>query len=91
MLSSTRAEAKTNADIVSFIIDEDIYGGSVKTKVLQYAKDIQAYLPNTRVVIFPVQKTNPFTPFTIASINEKLFYEGDGESGLSRLIGTILI
>lgn len=89
MLSSTRAEAKINADIVSFIIDEDIYGGAVQTKVLQYAKDIQAYLPNTRVVIFPVQKTT--NPFTIASINEKLFYEGDDESGLSRLIGTVLI
>lgn len=89
MLNSTRAEAKTNADIVSFIVDEDIYGGAVKSKVLQYAKDVQAYLPNTRVVIFPVQKTA--NPFQIASINEKLFYEGDGEPGLSRLIGTILI
>lgn len=88
MLSSTRAEAKVNADVISFIIDDDIYSGAVKSKVLQYAQDIQAYLPNTRVVIFPVQKTA--NPFTIASINEKLFYEGDGE-GLSRLVGTILI
>lgn len=88
MLSSTRAEAKVNADVVSFIVDEDIYGGAVKSRVLQYAKDVQAYLPNTRVVIFPVQKTA--NPFSIASINEKLFYEGDGE-GLSRLVGTILI
>lgn len=88
MLSSTRAEAKTNADIVSFIVDDDIYGGVVKAKVFQYAKDVQTYLPNTRVVIFPVQKTA--NPFSIASINEKLFYEGDGE-GLSRLVGTILI
>jgi hypothetical protein len=88
LLSTTRAEAKVNADIVSFIVDEDIYGGGVKSKILQYAKDIQAYLPNTRVVIFPVQKTA--NPFLIASINEKLFYEGDGE-GFSRLVGTILI
>lgn len=88
MLSSTRAEAKTNADVVSFIVDDDIYGGAVKSKVLQYAKDVQAYLPNTRVVIFPVQKTA--NPFSIASINEKLFYEGDGD-GLSRLVGTVLI
>ena len=88
MLSSTRAEAKANADIVSFVVDVDIYKGSLESKVLRYATDIQAYLPNTRVVIFPVQKTA--NPFAIASINEKLFYEGDGK-GLSRLIGTILI
>lgn len=88
VLNSTRAEAKMNADIVSFIVDDSLYGGAVKSRVLQYAKDVQAYLPNTRVVIFPVQKTA--NPFSIASINEKLFYEGDGE-GLSRLVGTILI
>ena len=89
LLDSTRAEAKTKADIVSFIVDEDIYNGAVKSKIAQYAQDIQAYLSNTRVVIFPVQKTA--NPFSIASINEKLFYEGDGELGISRLIGTILI
>lgn len=88
MLDSTKAEAKVNTDIVSLIVDEDVYSGVVKAKISQYARDIQAYLPNTRVVIFPVSKTA--NPFTIASINEKLFYEGDGE-GLSRIIGTILI
>lgn len=88
LFSSTRAEAKTNADIVSFIVDDDLYGGAVKSRILQYAKDVQAYLPNTRVVVFPVQRTA--NPFSIASINEKLFYEGDGE-GLSRLVGTVLI
>lgn len=88
MLDSTRAEASINADIISFIVEEDIYSGAVKSRILQYGKDIQAYLPNTRVVIFPVQKTA--NPFSLASINEKLFYEGDGE-GLSQLIGTVLI
>lgn len=88
MLSSTKAEAKVNADVVSFIVDDTLYSGAVKSRVLQYANDVQAYLPNTRVVIFPVQKTA--NPFTIASINEKLFYEGDGQ-GLSRIVGTVLI
>lgn len=88
MLSSTKAEAKVNADVVSFIVDDALYSGAVKSKVLQYANDVQAYLPNTRVVIFPVPKIS--NPFTIASINEKLFYEGDG-AGLSRLVGTVLI
>lgn len=88
MLDSTRAEAKVNTDLVSLVVDEDIYSGIVKAKILQYANDIQAYLSNTRVVIFPVSKTA--NPFMIASANEKLFYEGDG-TGLSRLVGTILI
>ncbi len=88
VLNTTQAEAKVNADIVSFIVDDAIYSGAVKSRVLQYAQDVQAYLPNTRVVIFPVQKTA--NPFSIASVNEKLFYEGDGE-GLSRLVGTVLI
>jgi hypothetical protein len=88
MLSSTRAQAKVNADVVSFIVDDTLYSGAVKSRILQYAQDVQAYLPNTRVVIFPIQKT--INPFNIASINEKLFYEGDGD-GLSRLVGTVLI
>lgn len=88
MLDSTRAEAKVNTDLVSLIVDEDIYSGIVRAKISQYAKDVQAYLPSTRVVIVPVSRTA--NPFTIASTNEKLFYEGDGE-GLSRLVGTILI
>lgn len=88
MLSSTKAQAQTNADIVSFIVDDITYTGVLKAKILQYANDVQAYLPNTRVVIFPVSKTT--NPFVIASINEKLFYQGDG-TGLSKLVGTILI
>lgn len=88
MLDSTQANATVSADIVSFIVDDALYSGAVKSRILQYAQDIQAYLPNTRVVIFPVQKIT--NPFAIASINEKLFYEGDGE-GLSRLVGTVLI
>lgn len=88
MLDSTRAEAKVNADVISFIVDDAIYTGAVKSKIFQYAQDVQSYLPNTRVVIFPVQKTT--NPYNIASINEKLFYEGEGV-GLSRLVGTVLI
>lgn len=87
-LNSSRAEAKTSTDIVSFFVEDAIYSGAVKTRISQYAKDIQAYLPNTRVVIFPVARTS--NPFFIASTNERLYYEGDG-SGLSRLVGTILI
>ena len=83
MLSSTRAEAKVSADIISFIVEDSIYNGAAKSKILQYAKDIQAYLSNTRVVVFPIQKTT--NPFVIASINERLFYEGD-EASLSRLV-----
>lgn len=88
LFDSTRANAQMNADLVSFIVDDDVYSGTVKSKINQYAEDIQEYLPHTRVVIFPVSKVS--NPFNIASINEKLYYEGDGE-GLSRLIGTILI
>lgn len=73
MLDITRAEAKTSADIVSLIVEEGIYSGDVKTKVLRYAEDIQGYLAHTRVVIFPVPKT--ISPFALASINEKLYYE----------------
>lgn len=73
MLSSTKAQAQTNTDIVSFIVDDITYTGVLKAKILQYANDVQAYLPNTRVVIFPISKTT--NPFVIASINEKLFYQ----------------
>jgi len=77
LFDSTRANAQMNADLISFIVDTDIYSGTVKSKINRYAEDIQAYLPHTRVVIFPVSKVS--NPFNIASINEKLYYEGDGQ------------
>jgi len=83
LLDVTRAEAKVSTDIISLIVDEGIYSGAIKSKILRYAEDIQAYLPNSRAVIFPVPNT--INPLNIASINEKLYYEGDG-TGVSRLI-----
>lgn len=45
-------------------------------------------MTNTRVVI--VEVDDNIAPHNIAALNEKLYYEGDG-NGISRLVGTILI
>ena len=84
----TQANASGYNDIISIIVDDSLYSGSVKSGILQYANDIQGYLPNTRVAIFPV--SSQIRPNLIAALNEKLFYEGDG-NGLSRLVGTVLV
>jgi hypothetical protein len=44
--------------------------------VNRYARDISGNLENTATVIVPVP--NDATPFKIASINEKFFFEGEG-------------
>ncbi len=85
-----RASADTDdyRDVVSIIIDDETYdalGGKVRT----YANDIQEYLKNTRVSIIVTTGDTP--PEVIAAKNEKLYYEWDGEDGVSRLVGTVLI
>ncbi len=59
--------------LVSILVNEDIYSW-VKSSVERYAEDIQKQLEKTRVVIIPVP--NDASAFEIASINEKLYYEG---------------
>jgi len=79
-------------DLVSIIVTEDIYD-ELDSEIDRYAEDIQNYLDNTKVVILPIK--NDTTSFSIASMNESLFYEGykwlkevDFES---RLIWTVII
>lgn len=89
-LNVTRLYASTSEapNLVSIIVSEATNSGEVKTKIKRYADDIQAAMNNTRVVI--VEVANNIAPHSIAALNEKLFYEGDGK-GIARLVGTVLI
>ena len=56
-------------NIVSIVVQEEIYdtsvfSSSIKSKIEDYAKNIQKTLPNTKVLIFPMPKTT--SPFNIA-------------------------
>ena len=75
-------------DVVSLFVDRDTYG-QLATKIRRYANDIQGYLSATRVSVFVVDADTPVE--SIASRNEKLYYEGDGGDGVSNLVGTILV
>lgn len=70
-----RADQSDYYDIVSIFVDESTYR-QLRPDILQYASDIQAYLPDTRTSIHVVSPSTP--PPSIVAINEKLFYEGDG-------------
>ena len=83
----TQAEEPSNARVVSFIVDENTYD-EFSSEISTYAKDIEGYMDNVRVAIFPVPHT--INPYEIASINEKLYFQGD-KDGLSQLLGTIII
>lgn len=85
---SALAGPENYRDIVSIIVDEDTYR-SQRSKILRYADDIAGYLGGVRTSIFVVDKNTPVP--AIATKNEKLYYEGDGEKGASILVGTILI
>lgn len=85
-------------NIVSIVVQEEIYdtsvfSSSIKSKIEDYAKNIQKTLPNTKVLIFPMPKTT--SPFSIASLNEKLYNQWykwlDGLSWESKLIWTVLV
>jgi len=65
-------------NIVSLIVDEDLYDTSIfssdiKTEIDRYAEDIQKTLPMTKVMIFPTKSSE--NPHNIASLLEKLYLE----------------
>jgi hypothetical protein len=71
---TAEAENKPFFDIVSLIVNSDVYSDSgAKERIENYAKDIQSRLENTKVIILPTPKTA--TAFDIASLNEKLYFE----------------
>lgn len=86
---SAYADDLTYDSLVSIIVTEDIYD-EVKSNLNVYAQDIQGYLPTTKTVIIPVPETA--TPHEIASINEKLYFEGYWQNKFqSKLIWTVLV
>jgi hypothetical protein len=87
-IEPTYASGSDAPNLVSVIVSKSTNKGEVKDKVKRYAEDIQAALTNTRVII--VEVADNIAPHSIAALNEKLYYEGDG-NGISRLVGTVLI
>jgi hypothetical protein len=75
-------------DIVSIIVDRQTYAIE-RNRIMRYAADIAGYLGGIRTSIIVTDPS--IRPATIASKNEKLYYEGDGEGGTSALVGTVLI
>jgi len=73
-LNKAQAEESSNSRIISFIVDETTYDQHT-SEINTYAKDIQWYMDNVRVSVFPVPRT--INPYEVASINERLYYEGD--------------
>jgi hypothetical protein len=68
----TNAENKDFYNLVSVIVNEDIYSG-VESKLKRYAKDIESVLDNTKVVLIPTPQDA--SAFQIASLIESLYYE----------------
>ncbi len=66
------AENKDFFNIVSIIVDDDIYS-SVDSKLKRYAKDIEWVLDNTKVVLIPTPEDA--SAFQVASLIESLYYE----------------
>jgi hypothetical protein len=75
-------------DIVSIIVDETTYS-QLQSKIKNYANNIQGYLGSTRVSLIIVKSW--VEPARIASMNEKLYLEWEGNTKVTRLVGTILI
>ena len=71
--SQSYASQEEFYNLVSIIVDEESYS-KIKTKLVRYSRDIQATLEDTRVVILPTP--SDASVLDIASLNEKLFFEG---------------
>jgi len=85
---SVEAGPENYRDIVSIIVDKDTYW-SQRFRILRYADDIAGYLGWVRTSILVVDNETPVA--TIATKNEKLYYEWDGDNGTSNLVWTVLI
>ena len=83
--SASRAEYP---NLVSIIIPSSLNSGDLEDAVIEYAKDIQSSLAGSRAII--LELPDDVTPEKIAAMNEKLYYEGDGNDS-ARLVGTILV
>ena len=90
--SSVYADDEWYKNIVSIIVDEDMYG-SVWGSLSTYASNISKQLENTKVVILPTPSTA--SAYQIASLNESLYFEGlttiDNSLKNWKLIGTVLV
>ncbi len=80
-------------NLVSILVEDSKYD-ELKNSIDTYAKNIQNTLENTRVVIVPTPSNA--NPYTIASINEKMFFEWykwiDWQNPWdTRLIWTVLV
>lgn len=92
IFSNVFADNKKFFNIVSIIVDENIYN-DIQGEVKRYATDIQNNLENTKVIILPTPKN--VSAFDIASLNENLYFEWynwlNKADFTSKLIWTVLV
>jgi len=86
--NTVSAKELDNKDLVSILVDKNIYSWIIKSKIDRYAKDIQDFMPNTQSIIFPIESNTK--SWDIALLNEKLFKEWY-DNKWWELIWTILI
>ncbi len=91
-LGTIFAQDNKSYNLVSIFVQEEIYSW-IRSSVDKYARNIQWALENTKTMIIPVPGDTH--PFNIASLNEKLYFEGyswlDGLTGKSRLVWSVFI
>lgn len=71
--SIARADAIEENQIVSLIVEESAYD-TLQDEIDEYAQDIQSRMSKTRAVVFTV--ASDLNPYQVASLNERLYYEG---------------
>ena len=90
--TSVFADDESYKNIVSIIVNEDIYS-SIKWSLWIYSNNISQQLENTKVVILPTPATA--SAYEIASLNESLFFEWlesiDNTLKNWKLIWTVLV
>lgn len=85
---ATAAARDEYHDIVAIVVDADTYR-SLTPEIKRYASDIQGYLGSTRTSLYIVPANTP--PEAIATELEGLYYDGDGKSGQSLLVGAVFL
>lgn len=84
-------ELPRHEDLVSIIVETSMHQ-EITDEIEKYASRIQAQLPDTRVLIFPVDSDTH--PYIISLLNERLYFSGQPDRSRSvtqKLAGTILI
>ncbi|HEC20911.1 MAG TPA: hypothetical protein ENI70_00150, partial [Candidatus Peregrinibacteria bacterium] len=83
-------EAQERYSLVALVVEENLYKGTLRSKIQRYASDIQKTLAYTKPLVITVGEEDSVVK--IQQVLERLYFEGDGaKNEQNNLVGVVLV